>query len=93
MNPLNIIRTIAAAASIVVVGVAIKDHNHIVKTERAKREEIARNTERSILAIRRASQIVEAKIHNGDYDGNIFAAIPAIQSDQKFFELVDRIND
>ena len=93
MNPLNIIRSIAGVAAVVVVGNTIAESIQVTKTERAKREEIKLNTERQILAIKRASLKVQEKIHNGDYDSNIFAAIPAIQSDQKFFELADRFND
>lgn len=93
MNPLSIIRTIAAAAVVVTVGVTIKDHNHIVKTERAKREEIRLNTERELLAIRRAALTVQAKIQKGDYDRNFATAVPTIMSDMKFYQITDRFAD
>lgn len=93
MNPLNIIRTVVAAASVIVVGITIKEHSQVVKTERAKREEIRLQMERDLLAVRRSALIVQEKIQNGDYDRNLGAVIPAIMSDMKFYQITDRFAD
>lgn len=91
MNPLNIIRTIAGAAAVVVVGLTVKDSIQTTKTERVKREEIKLNTERELLAIRRAGMIVQEKIRAGEYDRDFSTAIPTIFSDLKFYQIIDRI--
>jgi multidrug resistance efflux pump len=94
MNPQNIVRAIYAGSAAVVCVLAIKNHHSTVKNERAKREQIKLNTQRSLLAISRANLVVQRKVMAGEYDPfRPGRSINQIQTDMKFYEMIDRIDD
>lgn len=84
---------VTAVAAAVVVGAATVDAIKVSRLERQKREQIRIETDKQIAAIRRAADIVEGKIHSGEYDRDIFSAIPAILNDHKFYTMTERFNE
>ena len=95
MNLSTVIRTAGAVVAVASVGVAALDYRKVVRTERAKREQIAIETEKQIAAIKRAGAIVEQNIWRGDYDHAIHdgTIISAILTDQKFYTMMNRLED
>lgn len=95
MNLNTIIRTAGAVVAVASVGVAALDYRKVVRTERAKREQISLETEKQIAAIRRAGALVEQKILAGEYDQNIKngTIIGTIMNDQRFYTMMNRIED
>ena len=94
MNLQNITRAIYAGSAVVAVALTLKNHHTIVKTERAKREHIKRNTQRELLALARANLVVQQKVLAGAYDPfRPGRSIEQIQYDMKFYRMIDRIKD
>jgi hypothetical protein len=93
MNPKDIARVAFAGIAIVSAVVVVKDHHKVVKTERAKREQIKLNTQRELLALARANLVVQKKVLAGGYSPNPIVAFSDMNTDMKFYRIVDRFND
>lgn len=92
MNIENVKRVATVTVSAAIVGLSVASYIKTHRREVAKREEIQRNYELNIQAIRNASERAEMRMENGLYDNLSLAQImEAYENDIEFQKIIIRM--